>query len=252
MMEFCEACVVATTDESAGPTSMFSGIGTTLYPLPWNQGVCESCGSVVMIKFYTLVYVPIFALGKYRVIWLKRKLLRNQTYLSRRARSPGPSNPLFVRWFWRRSGELHVRSGRWTLVPAFVAATAWAIGEVAQGQPVRHALMYYPISLVYAWAGVATVRILASRAPRRRELTNGTEPNYWVRLMDVIWANRYGHVRLPLPFVNVVTDIGFMFIVGIVTTWRMFTSRPTDWESRIAAAILLVPLFGLVALFMYR
>jgi hypothetical protein len=74
-------------------------------------------------------------------------------------------------------------------------------------------------------------------------------------MMDMIWSNRDRRIRLPFPLgmVNIALNTVFMLILVLVTIWRMFTSQPTDRDSRIAAAILLVALFSLMlAMLMYR
>jgi hypothetical protein len=62
---FCEACVDATTPKSPGTTFNFQSFGTRMY---FAKHRCPTCHSVVQTKAICALFVPIFPLGRYRVI----------------------------------------------------------------------------------------------------------------------------------------------------------------------------------------
>ena len=67
---FCDSCRMATTDVSSGGTFTFNGIGTALYG---SAEVCPTCASVVKRLFFTILFIPIIPLGKYRVKYVTKK-----------------------------------------------------------------------------------------------------------------------------------------------------------------------------------
>ena len=80
---FCSSCVVETTEASAGGTFTLNGIGTRLYS--FGGEACPTCGSKKATKFLTFLFIPVIAEDSYRVLYLHRKLFKNQQYLSRRS-----------------------------------------------------------------------------------------------------------------------------------------------------------------------
>ena len=66
---FCKDCLEATTPESPGSTYIFQGIGTRLL---FVKDRCPNCHSVVQTKFFVLFLIPIFPLGRYRLLYTAR------------------------------------------------------------------------------------------------------------------------------------------------------------------------------------
>ena len=62
---FCSRCLATTSDESAGSTLTVSGVGDKLYGA---KDRCDECGSVVKLKAWCYLFIPIFPRGHYRVI----------------------------------------------------------------------------------------------------------------------------------------------------------------------------------------
>ncbi len=79
---FCRACIDATTAEAAGPISSVNGVGTVLLG---KDDPCSECGSVIAMK-WRFVFVPVKALGRYRVVHFKtgRGVMKTQMFYSRR------------------------------------------------------------------------------------------------------------------------------------------------------------------------
>ncbi len=75
---FCQACIAATTDASAGNLTQVNGIGEMFIG---SGDPCPTCRSVVRRVWLGFVFVPVIPLRRYRVI-------RNspRTYYSRRLR----------------------------------------------------------------------------------------------------------------------------------------------------------------------
>jgi hypothetical protein len=67
---FCARCAAATTDNSAGGTFTFNGIGTKIYGGIRGDPCPSLCGSRRATKWATGAFLPLFSLGEYRVIWL--------------------------------------------------------------------------------------------------------------------------------------------------------------------------------------
>jgi hypothetical protein len=85
---FCKSCDAATTQESAGSTFTFNGIGTAIYG---SKNPCPTCGSTIKTKFVCVIFIPLIPLGKYRFKWstpshyISRKLkpaVATKTHLS--------------------------------------------------------------------------------------------------------------------------------------------------------------------------
>jgi len=74
--DFCDRCKLASTEKSSGGTATLNGIGTMLYG---SGDPCPVCSSVIKRLFFTLLYIPIIPLGKYRV-----KAVTPQRFLSRK------------------------------------------------------------------------------------------------------------------------------------------------------------------------
>ena len=65
--EFCIECRNTTIEESSGNTYSVNGIGTKLYG---NNHKCSVCGSAVASKYATILFIPVYPLGRYRVLRL--------------------------------------------------------------------------------------------------------------------------------------------------------------------------------------
>jgi hypothetical protein len=79
---FCAKCHDETTDESPGDTRTVNFIlGTRLIG---HDDRCPTCGSVLQTKWWQF-FLPLIPVGKYRVIYIERALLRNR-YIGRRLR----------------------------------------------------------------------------------------------------------------------------------------------------------------------
>jgi hypothetical protein len=74
--EFCQVCISATSDKSAGKTYTLNGIGTQLY---FEKDVCPHCESIIQTKFICFWFMPLIPIGKYRVKWMSQR-----EYLSRK------------------------------------------------------------------------------------------------------------------------------------------------------------------------
>jgi hypothetical protein len=77
---FCYSCWVETTDESPGPTVTINLIGTRLLG---RGNPCSTCGAIVQAKWLCVV-VPVVRLGRYKVIYAKRHVLKAAGYIGRR------------------------------------------------------------------------------------------------------------------------------------------------------------------------
>lgn len=77
---FCRDCLLETSPKDAGSCSSLNGCGTMLYG---SGSRCEVCNSIIQTKFITLIYIPVFPLGKYRILWST-----NSSYLSRKLLPP--------------------------------------------------------------------------------------------------------------------------------------------------------------------
>jgi len=62
---FCQSCLEATEEKTAGNLETLNGIGTVMYG---RSDPCPECGSVVRRVWVVFVYIPVFPLSRYRVI----------------------------------------------------------------------------------------------------------------------------------------------------------------------------------------
>ncbi len=69
-LAFCPACQDATTDDRAGGTFTFNGIGTIFAGA---KGRCPECHSVIQGRYIAFAWVPIVPLGPRRVIYMARR-----------------------------------------------------------------------------------------------------------------------------------------------------------------------------------
>jgi hypothetical protein len=63
---FCGSCTRTTLSQSAGRCYTLNGIGTAIRG---SKHRCQTCGSVVATKWITFFYIPLYPLGRFRVIW---------------------------------------------------------------------------------------------------------------------------------------------------------------------------------------
>lgn len=82
---FCEACVDATTPKSPGNTFNIQSFGTRMY---FAKHRCPTCHSVVQTKAICVLFVPIFPLGRYRVIYFSQTAFAGRAL--REGRPPEP------------------------------------------------------------------------------------------------------------------------------------------------------------------
>lgn len=81
---FCQACTDATLPRSAGDVTQTNGIGSAFFG---GGDECTVCGSRVQSLWYTLYFIPVFPLGKFRVLYVGPKRILNsgaRRFLSRR------------------------------------------------------------------------------------------------------------------------------------------------------------------------
>jgi hypothetical protein len=76
---FCEACIAATTSNSAGHNISFNGFGGVFFGA---KDQCDTCGSVIESQWFCVLFIPIYRVGKYRV-----KYVAPDRYLSRELRT---------------------------------------------------------------------------------------------------------------------------------------------------------------------
>jgi hypothetical protein len=69
---FCDTCIDATED-SGGKTFLITPVVSVL--LLGKKAQCPRCGSVQKGAWICIFFIPIFCIGRYRVIWLGRKKL---------------------------------------------------------------------------------------------------------------------------------------------------------------------------------
>src|SRR5437870_1680365 len=78
---FCWECREATTSESPGNTFLLNAIGTRLC---FSRDRCPKCHSIVQLKAFTILFVPIAPLGWYRVLHSPRGNFMSSRYVGRR------------------------------------------------------------------------------------------------------------------------------------------------------------------------
>ena len=64
---FCQSCIETTEAKSPGGTFTFNSFGTRLY---FSRHRCPTCHSVVQLKAFCALYVPLVPLGRFRVIYV--------------------------------------------------------------------------------------------------------------------------------------------------------------------------------------
>lgn len=72
---FCTACVAATTPSPAASSIRVNGIGAGLY---FRKDWCKTCGSVIQSQWFSVFFIPVIPLGKFRI-----KYVAPHQYLSR-------------------------------------------------------------------------------------------------------------------------------------------------------------------------
>jgi hypothetical protein len=75
---FCKKCQFETIARASGNLSRFNGIGTTFLG---SSNACAECRSVVKRVWFTVLFIPVVPMGRYRVIQMSP-----QEFLSRRLR----------------------------------------------------------------------------------------------------------------------------------------------------------------------
>lgn len=62
---FCESCVESTLAEGSGDMGTVNGWGTRFYG---STDHCETCNSEIRRKYFTVCWIPVIPLGRYRVL----------------------------------------------------------------------------------------------------------------------------------------------------------------------------------------
>lgn len=177
----CGLCVATTDDTPAPGTYRINGIGTA-----WlgSQTPCPLCGSRIRSLWFTVLWIPLIPLGKYRLLqrtalaYVGRKLPATPKppawWMARMAALPEGLLPLaVVKPRADNSAETNRRIGevlqRWQSGQAQVPYI-WGLDDMLAGQPPRSPCEYFPIprslvdmhygdeavALVMVQAGVAT------------------------------------------------------------------------------------------------
>jgi hypothetical protein len=76
---FCQKCTFETTPQPTGNLQTINGIGTTFIG---SSNICAECQSAIRRVWFTMLFIPLIPLRKYRVIQVSR-----QEFLSRRLRT---------------------------------------------------------------------------------------------------------------------------------------------------------------------
>lgn len=80
---FCDLCLSATSAKSPPSTRRVNGIGTAFWE---SRTRCPTCGSIDARVWFTILFLPVIPLGRYKIIYLqpRRSLLRATRYVGRR------------------------------------------------------------------------------------------------------------------------------------------------------------------------
>lgn len=65
--DFCQSCLRDTTSPSPGNTGTTNGTGTAFRQ---NGPACPNCLAIPMRRYYTIFFLPVIPLLKYRVLWV--------------------------------------------------------------------------------------------------------------------------------------------------------------------------------------
>jgi Zn-dependent protease with chaperone function len=75
---FCPSCEASTTEEPAGSTTTYNGVGTSLRA---SGPRCRTCHSLPTKKWIVVLLIPLIPLKEYRIRWINQ-----QSYVGRRVR----------------------------------------------------------------------------------------------------------------------------------------------------------------------